>query len=52
MSKDFEQAYRELAESEIPDLWERIEHRPAGHRRVPIQREKNPFALYRTGKRH
>ena len=25
MSKDFEQAYRELAESEIPDLWERIE---------------------------
>jgi len=25
MSKDFEQAYRELAESEIPDLWDRIE---------------------------
>ena len=25
MSKDFEQAYRELAEREIPDLWDRIE---------------------------
>lgn len=25
MSKDFEQAYRELAESEVPDLWDRIE---------------------------
>lgn len=25
MSKDFEKAYRELAESEIPDLWDRIE---------------------------
>lgn len=25
MSKDFEQAYRELAQSEIPDLWNRIE---------------------------
>lgn len=25
MSKDFEQAYRELAQNEIPDLWDRIE---------------------------
>lgn len=25
MSKDFEQAYKELAQSEIPDLWDRIE---------------------------
>lgn len=25
MNKDFEQAYRELAQSEIPDLWDRIE---------------------------
>ncbi len=25
MSKDFEQAYKELAQNEIPDLWDRIE---------------------------
>ncbi|MBD5548817.1 MAG: hypothetical protein HDQ97_15785 [Lachnospiraceae bacterium] len=25
MNKDFEQAYRELAQNEIPDLWDRIE---------------------------
>lgn len=25
MSKDFEQAYRELAQTEVPDLWDRIE---------------------------
>lgn len=39
MSKDFEQAYRELAESEIPDLWDRIE---AGleSRSTPKQRER------------
>ncbi len=25
MSKDFEKSYRELAKSEAPDLWDRIE---------------------------
>ena len=41
MSKDFEQAYKELANSEIPDLWDRIE---AGlsEKSIPEQKQEHP----------
>lgn len=41
MSKDFEQAYRELAQNEIPDLWDRIE---AGlsEKSTPEKEKKKP----------
>lgn len=53
MSKDFEQAYKELAKSEIPDLWDRIE---AGlsekstpepkHEQPPTEKKKIYFRKY------
>ncbi len=46
MSKDFEQAYKELAESGIPDLWDRIE---AGLESRPTP-EENALAKQKKGK--
>lgn len=52
MSKDFEQAYKELAQNEIPDLWDRIE---AGlkEKSAPEQKqeEKNGMVKKTTGKK-
>lgn len=52
MSKDFEQAYKELAQNEIPDLWDRIEagiesrSTPTDGRVSDMQDElKAPFSL-------
>lgn len=55
MSKDFEQAYKELAQSEIPDLWDRIEaglsekSTPDKKEGMPSERKKKIYFRRYTG---
>ena len=55
MSKDFEQAYKELVQSEIPDLWDRIEaglsekSTPEKKEEIPSEKKKKIYFRRYTG---